>query len=111
MAGADKAYGIEVKNTYEYMPLDEFKTKLKMCEFLGLTPLFIVRVRHPNQWKLAAAAGGFVFQFKTKIFPPGQQDLVSRIWLQMKLPVDIWRDWKSSFYRTLHDFLTLGNNS
>jgi len=33
------AYGVEIKNTLNYMENDEFEIKLEMCEFLGLAPL------------------------------------------------------------------------
>ncbi len=37
------SYGAEIKNTFDYMPQDEFEEKLEMCEFLGLLPLFPLR--------------------------------------------------------------------
>lgn len=102
----DRAYGVEVKNTFDYMPRDEFLAKLEMCSFLGLKPLFVVRVRHPDQWELARVAGGLVYMFGTKIFPPGQESFVKRIWWQMRLPVGVWTDWDHTpFYKILRDFL------
>jgi hypothetical protein len=99
------AYGVEVKNTFEYMPTDEFNVKLDMCAHLGLLPVFVVRIRHSAQWKQAKAAGGIIYQFKSKLFPPGQDALVGRIWRQMRLPVAIWHDWSNAFYSTLSDYL------
>ena len=105
------AYGIEVKNTFGYMPADEFAIKLQMCEFLGIRPLFVVRNRDKIQWQKAKDAGGLIFMFKTKVFPPGQDALVQRIWKEMRLPVGILHDWHPSFYNTILSFLQLGNNS
>lgn len=106
-----QGYGIEVKNTFDYMPLEEFSAKLQMCQFLGLRPLFIVRARHPEQWARAKAADGLVFMFKTKIFPPGQEGFVRRIWQHMRLPVQVWLDWRPSFYDTIRPFTQVGNYS
>jgi hypothetical protein len=50
-------------------------------------------------------AGGLLYIFKTKIFPPGQEPLVDRIWQQMRLPIDIWTDWHGQFYKTIAAFL------
>jgi len=102
----DRAYGVEVKNTFDYMPRDEFRAKLEMCSFLGLRPLFVVRVRHPDQWELARSVGGLVYMFGTKIFPPGQESFVERIWRHMRLPVAVWTDWEHTpFYKRVGDFL------
>ncbi len=94
-------FGIEVKNEFSYMDRGELTDKLRMCQYLGIRPLFIVRVRDPNQREDVSQAGGFIYMFKTKIYPPGQESLVKTIWNEMKLPVDIWDDWKPNFYRTI----------
>ena len=49
MERAGKGYGVEVKNTFAYFPDKELEIKLKMCEYLELVPLFVVRHRHANQ--------------------------------------------------------------
>ncbi len=54
---AGQGYGVEVKNTFDYMPLSEFMAKLEMCRFLGVHPLFIVRVRHPNRGRSQETQG------------------------------------------------------
>ncbi len=40
----NRAYGIEVKNTLGYMDHDELATKIRMCRFLGISPVFAVRM-------------------------------------------------------------------
>src|SRR5262249_28721180 len=40
----DRAYGVEVKNTLSYMDQEEFETKIQLCEMLGVTPVFAVRM-------------------------------------------------------------------
>jgi len=99
------AYGVEVKNTFDYMPTDELDIKIAMCRHLGLRPLFIVRHRDKIQWDKMQEAGGLLYIFKTKIFPPGQEPLVDRIWQQMRLPIDIWTDWHGQFYKTIAAFI------
>ncbi len=37
------AYGAEIKNTLKYIPRNELTVKIRMCQHLGLRPLFIVR--------------------------------------------------------------------
>lgn len=39
----ERAYGVEVKNTLPYIPYPEFKTKIRMCQHLGITPVFMCR--------------------------------------------------------------------
>jgi len=100
-----RAYGVEVKNTLDYMPRDELDIKIALCQHLGIRPLFIVRNRDKIQWDKMQEAGGLLYIFKSKIFPPGQEPLVQRIWKEMRLPVAIWRDWHGQFYNTIADFI------
>jgi hypothetical protein len=99
------AYGIEVKNTFPYMPDDELEIKIAMCKHLGLRPLFIVRNRHAIQWDKMQEAGGLLYIFKSKILPPGHEPLRDRMWQQMRLPVAIWSDWHGQFYNTIAAFI------
>jgi hypothetical protein len=100
-------YVIEVKNTFDYIPDDELKDKLELCKYLGIVPLFIVRNRHANQWALTKSYGGLLYVFKSKIFPPGHEALVQRLWQEMRLPIAIWTDWPGQFYPTIDNFLYL----
>ncbi len=84
------SYGVEIKNTFDYMPLDEFEEKLDMCQFLGLLPLFPLRCPSPQQYALMKEVGGLALQFKTRIFPPGNQNLLTDIWNHFRLPVNTW---------------------
>jgi len=85
------AYGVEVKNTLPYMEEDEFKIKLKMCEFLGLIPLWILRNAPAVQFEQMKLCNGFILKFKTQIYPLGQEPLIRDIWEIMRLPVSIWK--------------------
>ena len=83
-------YGVEVKNTFDYMPHDEFVEKLAMCKFLDIFPLFPVRFASPEQHEMMQNADGLALVFKTRIFPPGNQKLVTEIWNNFRLPVNVW---------------------
>lgn len=84
------SYGVEIKNTFDYMPQDEFEEKLEMCQFLGLLPLFPLRCPSEQQYAQMKSCGGLALKFKTRIFPPGNQKLVTEIWNHFRLPVGIW---------------------
>src|SRR5207249_4149685 len=38
-----RGYGVEIKNTQGYISRDELRIKLDLSQYLGLTPLFIMR--------------------------------------------------------------------
>ncbi len=62
--------GIEVKNTLDLMEPDEIDTKIDICNFLGLVPVFAVRWMKPYM-DCIRNQGGFSWIFKTQIYPPG----------------------------------------
>ena len=105
--GNCEAFGVEVKNTFDYMPDDELDIKLNMCAYLGIRPLFFVRNRKYSQWKRANDYNGLIFMFQSKVFPPGQDQIVKSIWEEMRLPVAIWRDWPDGVYKGLRRQLAL----
>ena len=98
-------FGVEVKNTFEYINDYELQTKLEMCRTLGICPLFVVRFRKSTQWQLTQSYGGLLYIFKTKIFPPAQEELVRDIWEQTQLPVNVWNDWHGKFYDVVKDYV------
>jgi hypothetical protein len=82
------AYGVEVKNALGYMPLDELRAKMEMCKFLGLKPLFVVRMM-PKSWIYSVQrAGGFVLVLKWQLYPWGHLELARRVAQELGLPVD-----------------------
>lgn len=84
------AYGVEVKNTLAYMEPDEFLSKLDICKFLGVTPLWILRNAPEIQFRTMKARNGRISPFKAQIYPYGQEPLVGEIWKKMRLPVTVW---------------------
>jgi hypothetical protein len=81
-------YGIEIKNTLDYIPGKELDVKLTMCRFLGLKPLFIMRMAPKSYIDKVRKAGGFSLIFKYQLYPHGYKDLASEISRELRLPVD-----------------------
>jgi hypothetical protein len=85
-------YGVEKKNTFDYMPPVEFRAKLGICKRFDIVPFFPLRCPSDRQFEDMGNAGGFTLKFKSRIFPPGQEQLVHDIWNFMRLPVTIWKE-------------------
>jgi hypothetical protein len=84
----DIAYGVEVKNTLGYMNYDEFRLKIRLCKYLNLRPLFVVRM-FPRSWMHELInEGGFGLIFKYQLYPWGQRELGRRIAEELGLPID-----------------------
>ena len=68
-----QAYGIEVKNTLTYMEYNEFKIKIRLCEKLGIRPVFAVRMI-PTHWiDELRRKGGFALILKYQLYPLGSE--------------------------------------
>lgn len=80
-------YGCEVKNTLDYIDLDELSIKLDICDHLRIKPLFIMRFAPTTYNNQIIERGGFVLIFETQIYPFGQRKLVERIQGVLGLPV------------------------
>ncbi|MCP8314245.1 MAG: hypothetical protein H3Z53_07740, partial [archaeon] len=85
------ALGVEVKNTLSVMPRDEIDVKIRICDFLGIKPVFAIRWVKPHVEEIKNR-GGFAWMFKTQIYPPGYEDLVRQIFKKMGLPVTVRTD-------------------
>jgi hypothetical protein len=82
------SYGVEIKNTLKYIPREEFSVKLKMCEFLGLRPLFIVRYAPKSYNFEVYQQGGFTLIFKYQFYPFGQKAFADKVRERLRLPTD-----------------------
>ena len=82
------SYGVEIKNTLPYIPRDELEVKLRMCAFLGLTPLFIVRFAPKSYVHEIRKRGGFTLIFKYQLYPHGFEDMAQEVKSELRLPVD-----------------------
>ena len=82
------AYGAEIKNTLKYIPRDELTVKLRMCKYLGLRPLFIVRMAAKSYIHEVRLEGGFTLVFKFQLYPFGQKPFADTVREALRLPVD-----------------------
>ncbi|MGH8995915.1 MAG: hypothetical protein ACRDYB_07805, partial [Acidimicrobiales bacterium] len=72
----------------DYIDSDELDTKLDMCDYLGIKPVFVVRAM-PRTWVHDVnERGGFVLILRFQLYPPLLRDLVARIRAGLELPVD-----------------------
>lgn len=82
------SYGCEVKNTFGYIDYDEFNTKLDLCDFLKIRPVFIMRNSPKTYiWEIIKR-GGFAMIFEVQIYPFGYEKLVNEIKEVLGMPVD-----------------------
>lgn len=100
-----KLFGCEVKNTLGYIDKREMETKLQLCKFLGLVPIFIVRYS-PKVWNHELFNQRALIQiFETQIFPPGRADLANRLRNKLSLPVQASRQIPLSIMARLNHVL------
>jgi len=83
-----KVYGTEVKNKWSYIDSDELDIKLRICDHLGVKPLFIMRGSPKHYNNMIYEAGGYAMIFVAQIYPFGQRDLVKRIKETLGLEAD-----------------------
>lgn len=86
------AYGIEIKNMQNYIQRDELYMKLRICEYLGLVPLFIMRFAPKNYMHAINQAKGFGLLFDEQIYPFGYDRLLSEVRETLGLKVQCPRD-------------------
>lgn len=96
-------YGVEIKNTFPYIEDYEFTVKIKMCEYLQIYPLFILR-NAPSTQIDDIRDQGLILRFKTKVFPPGQEELARQMWKLMRLPVKVTHDIPANLENVLLSF-------
>ncbi len=86
------AYGVEVKNTLGYMDYEEFSLKMRMCDFLGLRPVFVVRMM-PRTWiRELVSRKGFAMILKYQLYPWTHRVLARRLGEELGLSVDAPRE-------------------
>lgn len=96
------AYGIEVKNTLGYMDYGEFQTKIRICQFLGIRPVFVARMLPKTWMNELIGAGGFGLILKYQLYPWSHRTLARRVAAELGLPVDAPRALSEG---TMHRFL------
>ncbi|UCG42546.1 MAG: hypothetical protein JSU73_11880 [candidate division WOR-3 bacterium] len=88
LAKDDLVYGCEVKNALDYIPGRELEVKLRMCAFLGVKPLFIMRMSPKSYNNMVIEAGGYVMIFEAQVHPVSSRALVASMREVLSLPVD-----------------------
>lgn len=79
-------YGIEVKNMLGYMDYEELEIKIKMCDYLGIKPVFAVRM-FPKTWiNEIREYGGFSLIMKYQFYPMSFKELGDRVKEALKFP-------------------------
>lgn len=82
------AYGVEVKNTLGYMDQRELQTKIRLCQSIGVRPVFVTRML-PRNWILDIKnEGGFALILRFQLYPWTHRDLAARVRRELGLPVD-----------------------
>ncbi len=82
------AYGVEVKNTLSYLDLEEFEVKMRLCEHLGIVPVFAARML-PKTWiNELISRGGYAMILKYQLYPWTHVQLARRVARELGLPVD-----------------------
>ena len=80
-------YGVEIKNQLGYIDQVEFETKIKVCDFFGVRPLFVARMMPKSYIRTVVDAGGFALIFKNQHYPLLSDDLARRVRDGLQLPV------------------------
>lgn len=82
------AIGVEIKNTFRLPPIAIISTKIDMCHYLGITPVFACRWLQPHRSKIEKE-GGFLWQFKKQMYPRGQEEFVEILRRRFKFPIEV----------------------
>ena len=98
------SYGVEVKNSLRYIEYDEFTNKLKMCDLLGLIPMWVLRNAPEVQFNTMKANNGRILAFRSQIYPFGQEGLTRDMWNLMRLPVTVKPKMPAKTVRIMNDF-------
>ena len=86
-------YGVEIKNTQNYIRSDELQIKLQLCAYLQLIPLLIMRQAAKSYMHDIWRAGGFGLLFEEQLYPLGHDRLLSDVratlGLKVQCPINI----------------------
>ncbi len=70
------------------MDREEFEIKVRLCEALGITPVFAVRML-PKSWAYELIGmGGYAMILKYQLYPWTHAELARRVARELTLPVD-----------------------
>jgi hypothetical protein len=89
-----RAYGVEIKNTQNYISHQELRIKLRLCEHLGVTPLFIMRFAPKSYIHEVNQRRGFVLLYEEQMYPWGHAELLREVRRVLGLKVSCPNDVK-----------------
>jgi len=102
---AGVGYGVEIKNTLDYIGMEVLEEKMAMCEFLGLVPLFVTRGAPASYiWQLDQA-GGFNLVLTWQLYPFGHDAFAAQVRDELGLPVDSPRVLADGTIKRVAEFL------
>jgi len=90
----DVAYGVEIKNTQNYISRHELLIKIRLCQYLNVKPLFIMRFAPKSYVVEIYQNGGFGLLFEEQIYPWGHASLLNDAKQHLGLKVQCPRDVK-----------------
>ncbi|MBK3661333.1 hypothetical protein JJE66_08725 [Bradyrhizobium diazoefficiens] len=97
-------YGVEIKNQLGYIDQSEFEIKLRMMQFFGVRPMFIVRMMPKNYINDVYRAGGFCLLLGDQHYPLLASDLAKRVREKLGLPVNVVRALPDTALKRFEDF-------
>ncbi len=80
--------GVEIKNMLTPISKAEIMLKLEMCEKLGIYPIFACRYQEYHRKEIENSSG-FLWQFKTQLYPFGQEVIVKELQKRFNFPVEV----------------------
>jgi hypothetical protein len=80
-------YGVEIKNQLGYIDQTEFQTKLAMCKYFGVRPMFIARMMPKSYIYQVVKAGGFSMIIGEQCYPLLADKMAKRVRDRLQLPV------------------------
>jgi hypothetical protein len=95
------AYGAEIKNTQNYISRKELRTKIQLCDHLGVIPLFIMRFAPKSYIYEVIQHGGFVLLFEEQMYPWGHSQLLRDVRETLGIKVNSPRDIKDGDIKRL----------
>ena len=82
------AYGIEVKNTFDYIDDKDSTSRCFRCVLtLGIIPVCIFRFARYDYLTKIKQVGGQIFMYRSKLFPLWAQEQIHSLWEDTLLPV------------------------
>jgi hypothetical protein len=99
-------YGVEIKNTQNYISREELRLKIRLCQYLNLIPLFIMRFAPKSYMYEIIQSGGFGLLFEEQIYPFGHTALLNEARKNLLLKVRSPRDVKEGDMQRLLNWHT-----